>query len=94
MSLENEILLRPRFKIEIDQNNQKALKSFENTKETQKNFIVSRVDNHVFIRIPREKQHFWSPQLHIEIDEISSTKSELKGLFEPKSSVKMNVFNY
>ncbi len=87
MSLENEILLRPRFKIEIDQNNQKALKSFENTKETQNNFIVSRVDNHVFIRIPREKQHFWSPQLHIEIDEISSTKSELKGLFGPKPSV-------
>jgi len=87
MSLENEILLRPRFKIEIDQNNENALKTFENSKETQENYIVSRVDNHVFIRIPKNKQHFWSPQLHLEIYNIGETKSELKGLFGPKPSV-------
>ncbi len=87
MSLENEILLRPRFKIELDQNNENALKTFENTKESQKNYIVSRVDNHVFIRIPKEKQHFWSPQLHLEIDEINSNSSEVRGLFGPKPSV-------
>ena len=79
MSLENEILLGSRFKIEIDQNNQKALKPFENTKENQKNFIVSRVDNHVFIRIQKEKQPFWSPQLHIEIYEINANKSKVRG---------------
>ncbi len=87
MSLENEILLRPRFKIEIDQNNENALKTIENSKETQKYFVISRIDNHVFIRIPKQKQHFWSPQLHLEIDEINATRSELKGLFGPKPSV-------
>ena len=87
MSLENEILLRPRFKIEIDQNNENALKTIENSKKSQKDFIVSRIDNHVFIRIPKQKQHFWSPQLHLEIDEINATRSELKGLFGPKPSV-------
>ncbi len=87
MSLENEILLRPRFKLEIEQNNEKALKTFEETKENQKKFVVSRVDNHVFIRIPKNKQHFWSPQLHLEIEEIDDNKSELKGLFGPKPSV-------
>ena len=87
MSLENEILLRPRFKLELNHNNENALKTFENTKDNQKNFIVSRVDNHVFIRIPKDKQHFWSPQLHLEIDEIDSNKSVLRGLFGPKPSV-------
>ena len=87
MSLENEILLRPRFKIELNQNNENVLKTIENTKDTQKDFVVSRVDNHVSIRIPAKKQHFWSPQLHLEIEEIDGKKSELKGLFGPKPSV-------
>jgi cbb3-type cytochrome oxidase subunit 3 len=80
MSLENDIILRPRFKLEINKNNEDALKTLENTKESQKIFIISRVDNHVFIRIPNKDQHFWSPQLHLEID-------DLKGLFGPKPSV-------
>lgn len=87
MSLENEILLRPRFKLEIDQNNENALETFEKSKKEQKDFVVSRIDNHVFIRIPKNKQHFWSPQLHLEIEEIDDKKSELKGLFGPKPSV-------
>ncbi len=87
MSLENEIILRPRFKLEINKSNEEALKTIENTKELQKDFVVSRVDNHVFIRIPNKDQHFWSPQLHLEIDELDDSKSELKGLFGPKPSV-------
>tara|TARA_R110000787_G_scaffold96415_5_gene199800 strand:+ start:18682 stop:19194 length:513 start_codon:yes stop_codon:yes gene_type:complete len=87
MSLENEIILRPRFKIEINKNNEEALRTIENTKESQKYFVVSRIDNHVFIRIPNKDQHFWSPQLHLEIDELDAKKSELKGLFGPKPSV-------
>jgi len=87
MSLENEVILRPRFKIELRQNNKNALKTFENTKGSQKDFIVSRVDNHVFIRIPQKRQHFWSPQLHLEIDEIDEHNSEVKGLFGPRSTV-------
>ena len=50
---------------------------FEKAKTSQSEFIVSRIDDHVFIRIPKAKQHFWSPQLHLEInkkeDESSST---------------------
>ena len=87
MSLENDIILRPRFKLEINKNNEDALKTLENTKESQKIFIISRVDNHVFIRIPNKDQHFWSPQLHLEIDDLDANKSELKGLFGPKPSV-------
>lgn len=87
MSLENEILLRPRFKLEINKDNEEALQTFEELPKEEKEFLVSRVDNHVFIRIPKNKQHFWSPQLHLEIDNLGDNKSELRGLFGPKSSV-------
>ena len=87
MSLTNEIVLRPRFKFVLKRNNEKALKLFEDAKNTQTDFIVSRVDDHVFIRIPKEKQHFWSPQLHLEINEVDKNSSSLHGLFGPNPTV-------
>ena len=87
MSLENDIVLRPRFKIELKKNNQEVLKVFEEAKKTQKDFIVSRVDDHVFIKIPKADQHFWSPQLHLEIMEIDKNSSRLFGLFGPNPTV-------
>lgn len=87
MSLENDIVLRPRFKIELKKNNQEVLKAFEEAKKTQKDFIVSRVDDHVFIKIPKSDQHFWSPQLHLEIMEVDKNSSRLFGLFGPNPTV-------
>ena len=88
MSLSNEITLRPRFKFEVDNYNEDLLTLFEGTKTSQSDFVVTRVDDHVFIRIPKEKQHFWSPQLHLEINknEIGS-KSTIYGLFGPNPTV-------
>ena len=87
MPKSNDIVLRPRFKMNLDQNNQTILKLFEAFKASQKDFLVTRVDNHVFIRLPKNKQHFWSPELHLEINEIDASSSMLHGLFGPKPSV-------
>lgn len=87
MVIPNDIVLRPRFKIELDQNNQSVLQNFEDYKTSRKEFVVSRVNDHVFIRLPKDKQHFWSPELHLEINEIDETQSMLHGLFGPKPSV-------
>ena len=88
MSLTNEIVLRPRFKFEVDDHNEDLLTLFEETKTNQSDFIVSRVDDHVFIRIPKEKQHFWSPQLHLEINKNDSdNRSTIYGLFGPNPTV-------
>ncbi len=87
MPLSNEVVLRPRFKIELNKDNETVLKDFEKAKATQKDFIVSRVDDHVFIRFPKEKQHFWSPQLHLEINEVDQSSSLLHGLFGPNPTV-------
>ena len=87
MSTTNTIVLRPRFKIELPYNNETVLKDFEIAKSSQKEYIVNRIDDHVFIKFPKQKQHFWSPQLHLEINEVDEKSSLLHGLFGPNPTV-------
>lgn len=87
MSLGNEIVLRPRFQMELQQDHTAALNLFEAAKYSQKKYIISRVDNHVFIRLPKQDQHFWSPQLHLEILDNNGRGSILKGLYGPNPTV-------
>ncbi|MFH6768864.1 GTP-binding protein [Gaetbulibacter aquiaggeris] len=87
MSTTNAIVLRPRFKIELPYHNEVVLKDFEIAKTSQKEYIVNRIDDHVFIKFPKQKQHFWSPQLHLEINEVDEKSSLLHGLYGPNPTV-------
>lgn len=87
MSTTNTIVLRPRFKIELPYHNEVVLKDFEIAKTSQKEYIVNRIDDHVFIKFPKQKQHFWSPQLHLEINEVDEKSSLLHGLYGPNPTV-------
>ncbi|WP_405576537.1 GTP-binding protein [Winogradskyella sp. Asnod2-B02-A] len=87
MALSNDIVLRPRFKFEVATNNESLLEGFDRTKSNQTAFIVSRIDDHVFIKFPKKDQHFWSPQLHLEINSESDDKSIIHGLFGPNPTV-------
>ena len=84
----NDTVLRPRFSFELHKPNVVALSAFENSKNTQSKFVVSRVDNHVFIRIPKTEQQFSSPQLHLEIiPSDDGNNSTVKGLFSPNPTI-------
>ncbi len=83
----NEVVLRPRFKIELNKSHTSVLEAFEAKRLDQKQFIVSRVDDHVFIKLPKVQQQFWSPQLHLEINALENNKSQLYGLFGPNPTV-------
>ena len=87
MALSNDIVLRPRFKMEIPRYNESVLSDFENAKTTQKDFVITRVDDHVFIKFPKDKQTFWTPQLHLEINKIDDNSCRLHGLFGPNPTV-------
>lgn len=87
MSISNEIVLRPRFKIELNHANAFILKTFEDAKSTSETYKIVRVDDHVFIRLPTHEQQFWSPQLHLEINEVDDKTSRLHGLFGPNPTV-------
>lgn len=52
------------------------------------------VDHHVTLKIPVEEQHFWSPQLSLEVEEAENG-SLIRGLYGPRPSVwLMFVFFY
>jgi hypothetical protein len=81
------IALRPRFQKVLDHNKLAILKLFEEEKSNQKDFIVSVVDDHIFIKLPKKEQHYWSPQLHLEINDDSDNSAKLYGLFGPNPTV-------
>lgn len=86
MNIENQIALRPRFKLEIQKNEQEVKQAF-NKDFSKSNCVVKIVDNHIFIRFKKEEQHFWSPQLHLEIEAKNQNQCFLKGLFGPPPTV-------
>lgn len=82
------IHLRPRFKMSFEENHHKLIAKFQrNVKNATCKYCVKDIDGHIFIDIPAEENHFWSPQLHFEIEEIDESKSIVKGLFGPKPQV-------
>lgn len=87
MELNNDIVLRPRFKFDVDATNETLLLGFETQKTNQSNFIVTRLDDHVFIRFPKQEQHYWSPQLHLEINKKEENTSTIHGLFGPNPTI-------
>lgn len=86
MEIAKDIVLRPRFFQDLDVPSEKTLNAFAERGKTCKDFKISRIDHHVFIRIPKKDQHFWSPQLHLEIYYVDE-RPKLKGLFGPSPTV-------
>lgn len=83
--LPNNIVLRPRFQLELSEDKEILLQSFE--KSQVEPFLVKRLDEHVFIKFNKENIHFWSPQLHLEIEEIDPENSKLYGVFGPNPAL-------
>jgi Na+/melibiose symporter-like transporter len=82
------IFLRPRFSLEVAEKDTVVLKRIQEAlSETKKKYKSKQVDYHLFIDVPDSEAHFWSPQLHIEIEEMSDKSSLVKGLFGPKPQV-------
>lgn len=84
-TLPNEIVLRPRFQLELEESKEIILSAFE--KSAGQAFVVKRVDDHIFIKPKVEDTHFWSPQLHLEINEEGEQRSKLYGLFGPNPTL-------
>lgn len=85
--LSNEIVLRPRFKMALDKDGNQIRALFAKAKQAQDRFQISCVDDHIFIKLPKREQHFWSPQLHLEITESTEDSCQLNGFFGPNPTV-------
>lgn len=84
----SELFLRPRFSIDLKENHENILNRFNDLFENgATSFRGTIVDHHIFISVPKKDEHFWSPQLDLEILENKENTSQIKGLFGPKSEV-------
>lgn len=82
------VFLRPRFTIEINQNEKDVLKKLKKQLSNSEDQFKSAIrDSHIFIDICDKDNHFWSPQLHLEILPLGEHSSLIKGLFGPKPQV-------
>jgi len=80
--------LRPRFTIAIKRDQEFVIEMFKKVLNKNKCAFPSRfVDGHIVIDVPKKEDHFWSPQLHIEVESSGRNESVLKGLFGPKPQV-------
>lgn len=83
----NRVLLKPRFKFKFKENKEDVLAQFKvNLEQNKGDFISKIIDHHIVIDVPPEKEHFWSPQLHVEIED-EDEMTIVKGIMGPKPKV-------
>lgn len=84
----NEIILRPRFKIPVQENQLVLIDKLKAIrKDSQPKYISKIVQNYILMDIPEERNRFWSPQLEMRIEKIDANSSEISCLFGPKEIV-------
>ena len=91
------IEIRPRFQQEVTLSAEETLARLRAALKQPGSPIIGYVaDHHVTLKIPYDKQHFWSPQLALEVEAHESGKGALiRGLFGPRPSVwLMFIFMY
>lgn len=83
----NRILLKPRFKLKFKESVQDILQQFEK-KLSQSDCVYSSkiVDHHIVIDVPQSEEHFWSPQLHVEVEREEDV-TVVKGILGPKPKI-------
>ncbi|WP_276388254.1 GTP-binding protein [Eudoraea chungangensis] len=84
-ALPNDIVLRPRFQLELKRAKEEALNTMEEASNDL--YVVKRIDDHIFIKFPKKTIHFWSPQLHLEINESDEGQCKVYGLFGPNPTL-------
>jgi hypothetical protein len=92
---DQSLRFRPRFKLEVDMERDALLERLRSVLDDHQDFCTGEfVDHHVILRIRKAQQHFWSPQLTLELSP-KGAGTTIRGLFGPKPTVwTMFVFFY
>lgn len=92
---DSQLRLRPRFKKKVDFTIDEVKERIANSVKANSEKCNGKiVDNHVILKIPLVQQHYWSPQLTLELQK-ENEKTIVRGLFGPKPAVwTMFVFFY
>jgi hypothetical protein len=84
MELDNQIQLRPRFEKIVSKSVEDIQTDADLLKQKVKpDFIINRLDEHLWIYIGKEQKKFYSPHLHLEFETLENGETKVKGLFGP-----------
>ena len=82
MELDNTIVLRPRFQKDVSMSMNEIIEHATKIKEEVKNdYRVKTSDHHIFLFITLAKRKYYSPHLHLELEENEDKTTHVKGLF-------------
>jgi len=78
--------IRPRFKHLINERQHDLEQRICLALQEEKQFIYSHLPGHLYIKIHPAHQHFWSPQLHLTLEE-QEEQVLVRGLYGPNPTV-------
>jgi len=92
---ENKLRIRPRFKEIVALSPEQVTGNIREQLAANANVCKGEIiDHHVILKIPSQHQHYWSPQLSLELEEHDAG-TLIRGLYGPKPGVwTMFVFFY
>ncbi len=66
--------IRPRFQLKVNLNPEETLNHLSNSIPKDATVKGERSNDYVFLRIPRNLQHYWSPELSVRIEKEEFTE--------------------
>lgn len=88
MDANNEIRLRLRFYKDVDANPDVVRQKFINYKINCKDDCHLKIrHNHIWMNIPDSKKQYWSPHLHLELEEKENNTTHIRGLYGPEPTL-------
>ncbi len=88
----SDLRVRPRIRKYSNMPEESLIERFQKSLDDPSNkFTGNVIQHHVIVKIPNEEQHYWSPELHLAIEENdaedSNGKTLIRGNIGPKSTV-------
>ena len=84
----NRIVLKPRFQMHLHEQKDQILTKFRDSfADGFTELSVTVVGDHIIIDVAKEHEHFWSPQLQLEVEDRDDNTSIVKGHYGPKPSL-------
>ncbi|HLF51137.1 hypothetical protein [Flavobacterium sp.] len=88
MDANNEARLLLRFYKDVEENIDTVLQKFEDYKKNNLNDCLLKIKhNHIWLDISDSKKEYWSPHLHLELEEKSENETHIRGLFGPEPTL-------
>lgn len=87
--------IRPRWSRDLVVEKGQLMSKFTQQLETAEEVVASVWEHHIVLKIPQEKQHFWSPQMTVSFEELENGLTRVRGLCGPRPSIwMMFIFFY